>query len=227
MGEVILKQLFLSLISTIVLTGCVSNNHINYFPDQRGPLYCHLGDTPSAQAYRSTDYEVVPIENWPQAFVLRKSSTNEFVVLANSLLIKSAQAKAVYESSWWRQKLVAIKILVMVGIENQKEIVDRVKGELATKYPGAVITEPVPADILVDLYSIWLGSEYIRAPCDGVALDNVPFEITLPPEDGAAFLRAKDDQLQLAGRIIFRDAISGWRFHRSFSLNRGDFELTH
>lgn len=227
MGELILKQLVLSLLSAIVFTGCVSNTYVNYFPDQRGPLYCHLGDTPNAQAYKTTDYEVVPIENWHEAFVIRKSSTNEFVVLANSLVIKSAQAKAEYESSWGREKLVAIKILVIVGIDNQKEVIDRIKGELITNYPGAVITDPVPADILVDFYSIWLGSEYIRAPCDGVALDNVPFEITLSPEDGAAFLRAKDDQLQLAGRVLFRDAISGWRFHRSFSLNRGDFEFTH
>lgn len=214
------------LFSIIIVSGCASNTYINYFPDQRGPLYCRLNDKPSVESYKSNDYEVVQLPNWERAFALRKPSTNEFVILANSMVIKKARAEAIYEESWWRRRLAAVKLLVVVGIENEKDDLDRVREELAAKYPGAVITESVAADILIDIYSVWLGSEYIRAPCDGVALDSIPFEITLAPGDGSSFLKAKGQELQLAGRVLFRDAISGWRFHRSFSINRQDFEVT-
>jgi len=215
----------LIIIPVFMIAGCVSNTNISYFPDQRGPFYCQLGDSQGTDIYRNSDFEVLTLQNSPNAFALRKESTNEIVVLANSMHVISAKANPIYEHQWWGKKIVAVKLLVVVGIKSDPKLLDAVRSELSPKFPGAVYSESLAKDIFIDIYSIWLGSEYTRTPCDGVALDNIPFEITLPGEDGTNFLSANGEALQLAGRVLYRDAKSGWRFHRSFSLQRKEFTV--
>jgi hypothetical protein len=216
----------LCIVLAFLLTGCVSNTKISYFPDQRGPFYCRLSDAPGGDSGKRFDFEVVAINNPQDAFALRNSSTNEIVILSNRMKISAATANPIYEYQWWRRKVAAVKILVNVGIESDANVLKSVRDELSPKYPGASFYESKATDIFVDIYSIWLGSEYTRSPCDGTALDNIPFEVTLPGDDAVRFLGAGRESLQFAGRVLYRDAKTGWRFHRSFSLQRGDFTIT-
>lgn len=213
----------LCIILTLLLAGCISNTNVSYFPDQRGPFYCRLGDTPGEDAGKRFDFEVVAINNPQDAFALRSPSTNEIVILANKMKILAATANPTYEYHWWKREVAAVKILVNVGLGSDENVLKSVRDELSLKYPGASFYESMATDIFVDIYSIWLGSEYTRSPCDGTALDNIPFEVTLPGNDAVRFLAAGRESLQFAGRVLYRDAKSGWRFHRSFSLHRGDF----
>lgn len=219
-----MRCLYLTLV--FLLTGCVSNTNISYFPDQRGPFYCRLSDVSGGDAGKRFDFEVVAINNSQDAFALRNPATNEIVILSNKMRISSAVANPVYEYHWWKKKVAAVKILVNVGIENDANVLKVVRDELTTKYTGASFYESKATDIFVDIYSIWLGSEYTRSPCDGTALDNIPFEVTLPGDDAVRFLSADQGSLQFAGRVLYRDAKTGWRFHRSFSLKRGDFTVS-
>lgn len=209
-----------------LLNGCVSNTAISYFPDQRGPFFCRLSDPPATEAFRLQEYEVVALPNWPSAFALRKSSTNEIVIVANSMRVHSANANAIYERRWGQDRLAAVKLLVVVGIENDPELLQAVRRDLSTRYPASTFFDSLATDMLVDIYSMWIGSEYTRVPCDGAALDSIPFEMTLPAADARAFLASDPQSLQVAGRVLYRDAKTGWRLHRSFSIKRQEFSVS-
>lgn len=220
-------------VSTIIATllfasvaGCANVTKISYFPDQRGPFVCRLLNADGVSREVDRGYEVVSLPNWQKAFALRKASTNEVVLFTNNLKVANAQARGIYEKTWFgEKKLVAVKIIVLISIENDPKLRDEAIREINRLYAGTNIVDSVMSDIVVDLYTFWLGSEYTRAPCQGVALDEIPFEITLPTGDGQEFLLAASEDIQIAGRVLFRDARSGWLFHRSFTVKRGDFSI--
>ncbi len=214
---------WLVAVMLLLLQACGTTTNISYFPDQRGPFVCRITDAPSQLWPDSQEFETIPLSNWPKFFALRKPATNEIVVLANDVKVKQATANRIYTEKFGQRKTVAVKILMVVGLDGAS--LQPLKKELLQRFPGANISESIPVELVVDLYSMWLGSEYVRAPCDGIGLDNIPFEVTLPQLDGDRFIASPLDSLQFAGRVMYRDARSGWRFHRSFSLKRSEFSV--
>lgn len=202
--------------------------NVVYFPDQRGPFYCRIADGDNISPRSSQDYETVPVANWPQVFALKKTGTNEIVVLANSIRVKTASANVIYGKRWWNRRYPeALRLLIILEVAGDVPTINAVRTGLLKQYPGSTILESVPADLVLDLYSLWFGTEYTRNPCDGISTDHIPFEITIPASEADTFFHASDKTIQIAGRILYRDLKSGWRFNRSFTVKKGDFVVSY
>lgn len=224
-GFCVNKLLITSAVVCFLCSSCVKNTNISYFPDQRGPLYCHLAGDGRSVRPPPKFYEFVPIPNWPKAFVLRDNIANEAVVIANEASVLAATAQPIYQSHWGKEELIAVKLLVEISLVQDRIVVDEATKYLKFKFPGVQTSDTVLSDTLIQVYSIWLGSEYTRTPCDGVISTMLPFEMTLAADEGIRFLRDTSEDLQIAGLIVYNDVKTGWKINKSFSLNRSQFKV--
>lgn len=223
-----MSRLHLALlpITVALSTGCISNTQVQYFPDQRGPIYCSLlqGNVRPVRP-QSNLFEPVALSNWPGAFALRNPASNEAVIVVNEANVREAIAQPLYERSWGKDKLVGVRLLLQIDLAQDSITSNHVRSYLANQFPGIQISNTVAADVLLQVFSIWVGSEYLRTPCDGVMQTNIPFELLLPPVEGARFLMDDSNDLQLAGMILYTDTVTGWKFHKSYTVSRQQFKV--
>ncbi len=212
----------LFLLATPCVGACTQN--IQYFPESRAPFVCNLSGSTGAE--RGAEwFEPLALARNKDAFAVRDTRSSNVVLVANRMKVLSATARAFYDETLGERVLSGVKLMLVVGLEVDSSIFANASQEIKELLPSAHIIESRGAEIVVDLYSTWLGTEYARRPCDGVAMDAIPIDAVLTGRDAREFLESNQTFYVLAGRLFYKDAISGWRFHRSFSVKRSDFVL--